>query len=53
MAYLESYSITSGSTDQRYDTGNTTNPENETSLGHGILDPDEEWIMVLLAQLWR
>lgn len=52
MAYLESYLITSGSTDQRYDTGNTTNPENETSLGHGILDPDEEWIMVLLAQLW-
>lgn len=49
MAYLENYIIASGSTDQRYDTRNKANQENETSLGHGILDPEEEWIMMLLA----
>lgn len=49
MAYLENYVITSGSTDQRYDLRHKANQENETRLGHGILDPDEEWIMMLLA----
>ena len=51
-AYLEDYLITSGSTDKRDDTGNKAKQGNRTSPGQGIPDPYEEWIMVLLAQLW-
>jgi hypothetical protein len=48
-AYLKDYLITSGSPDQRDDAGNKTKQGNGTSLGQGTPDPDEEWIMVLLA----
>lgn len=49
MEYLENYLITSGTTEQRYDTRNRANWKTETRLGHGILDPNEEWIMMLLV----
>lgn len=49
MVYIRNYLITSGNTYQRYDTRNKANKEKETSLGHGILGLDEEWIMMLLA----